>query len=77
MDTAWAQGNFAELAVLAHWLKGSGGTIGFDEFTEPAKTLEIMAKTKSEHGVEVTLLELRGLADRLVNPDGQPMVANA
>ena len=77
MDAAWAQRDFTELAVLAHWLKGSGGTIGFDEFTEPAKTLEIMAKTKSEHGVEMTLLELRGLANRLVNLDGQPMAANA
>ena len=77
MDTAWAQRDFAELAVLAHWVKGSGGTIGFDESTEPAKTLEIMAKTKSEHGIEMTLVELRGLASRLVNPDGQPMAANA
>ena len=77
MDVAWAQRDFAELAVLAHWLKGSGGTIGFDEFTEPAKTLELMAKTKSDHGVEVTILELRGLANRLVNLDVGPMAASA
>ena len=77
MDVAWAQRDFTELAALAHWLKGSGGTIGFDDFTEPAKNLEMLAKAKSEDGVETTLLGLRGLANRLVVPDGEPMVASA
>ena len=77
MDVAWAQRDFTELAALAHWLKGSGGTIGFDDFTEPAKDLEMLAKAKSEDGVETTLLGLRGLANRLVVPDGEPMVASA
>ena len=29
-----------ELAALAHWLKGAGGSMGFDELFEPAKPLE-------------------------------------
>ena len=37
-------GNFEELAKLAHWLKGSGGTVGFKEFAEPAKGLEYASK---------------------------------
>jgi len=36
--------DFTELAKLAHWLKGSGGTVGFREFAEPAKELENAAK---------------------------------
>ena len=77
MDIAWAQRDFAELAVLAHWLKGSGGTVGFDDFTEPAKHLEMLAKAESEDGVETTILELRWLANRLVALDGQSMAASA
>ena len=33
-------GNFEELAKLAHWLKGTGGTIGFPIITEKAAVLE-------------------------------------
>lgn len=43
MDDALKQGNFAELADLAHWLKGSAGTLGFHDFTEPAIQLETSA----------------------------------
>ncbi len=44
MCDAWESGNFAELAELAHWLKGAAGTVGFHDFTEPAKRLESLAK---------------------------------
>ncbi len=69
MDASWAQRDFKRLAELAHWLKGSGGTVGFDAFTEPAKTLEGLAKAGTADGIEATLRELRGLAGRLVVPD--------
>ncbi|MDX2314303.1 MAG: ATP-binding protein [Gammaproteobacteria bacterium] len=77
MDVAWAQRDFAELAALAHWLKGSGGTIGFDDFTEPAKNLEVLAKGASEEGMDMALREIRGLASRLVVPNGVPLAASA
>jgi CheY-like chemotaxis protein len=40
IEEAWGARDFENLAGLAHWLKGSGGTTGFDAFTVPAKTLE-------------------------------------
>ena len=46
MNTALEQGDFVELADLAHWLKGSAGTIGFHDFTEPAIKLETSANEK-------------------------------
>jgi len=70
MERCWAQRDFTELAALAHWLKGSGGTVGFDDFTEPAKNLETLAKAGSEDGIAVTLQELRELSRRLVVPGG-------
>ena len=40
-----------QLAALAHWLKGSGGTMGFDGFFVPARVLEHEAKagTRQEY----------------------------
>jgi signal transduction histidine kinase/HPt (histidine-containing phosphotransfer) domain-containing protein/ActR/RegA family two-component response regulator len=77
MDSAWQARDFTELAALAHWLKGSGGTVGFDDFTEPAKTLEGLAKASSEDGVDEALATLRGISRRLVAPDDSELAASA
>ena len=45
MKQSYANNKFKELAELAHWLKGAGGTCGFSEFYEPAIQLEEAAKT--------------------------------
>jgi len=44
MDTAMAANDLTEVACIAHWLKGAGGTCGFNEFTEPSTKLESAAK---------------------------------
>jgi PAS domain S-box-containing protein len=77
MDGAWQARDFAELAALAHWLKGSGGTVGYDAFTEPAKTLEGLAKASSEDGVDEALAVLRGISSRLDVPDDTELAASA
>jgi HPt (histidine-containing phosphotransfer) domain-containing protein len=66
MTQAWNDRDFDELANLAHWLKGAGGTVGFDAFTEPAANLEQLAKAKSEAQIEDAIIVLRQLADRIV-----------
>ncbi|MEE9148034.1 MAG: Hpt domain-containing protein, partial [Candidatus Tectomicrobia bacterium] len=58
--------NFEELASLAHWLKGSGGTVGFDDFTEPAVNLEQLARTQNVDQSQEAIFVLRQLADRVV-----------
>jgi PAS domain S-box-containing protein len=68
MDRAYAGDDFPELAGLAHWLKGAGGTVGYHAFTEPARTLELCAKARDGQGAGSALRELRHLADRLVVP---------
>jgi CheY-like chemotaxis protein len=77
MDSAWQARDFTELAALAHWLKGSGGTVGYDDFTEPAKTLEELAKANSEEGIDDALATLRGISKRLVVPDDSELAASA
>ena len=71
MQASWEARDFEELAGLAHWLKGSGGTVGFDEFFEPAAALELLAKEGKEGEIEESISELRRLADRIAveSPD--------
>jgi signal transduction histidine kinase/DNA-binding NarL/FixJ family response regulator/HPt (histidine-containing phosphotransfer) domain-containing protein len=68
MKIAWDAGDLDELAKLAHWLKGSGGTAGFGVFTEPALRLENISKKKEPGDVAAQLAELRSLHARLIVP---------
>jgi PAS domain S-box-containing protein len=68
IESAWDRRDFDNLASLAHWLKGSGGTAGFDAFTAPAKTLEQMAKARSEQQTAEVVAELRRLVEHIVVP---------
>ena len=73
--TALDSGNFDELAIFAHWLKGSAGTVGFDEFTEPAANLEMAAKTGQTEPADRLLDHVQRLSDAIVPPTaahGQP-----
>ncbi|QDU99015.1 ATP-binding protein [Lignipirellula cremea] len=65
METACGQQQYEELAALAHWLKGSGGTAGFDAFTAPAKKLEELVKTRQETAISGVIAGLRRIAARI------------
>lgn len=52
----------------AHWLKGAGGTVGLDVFTEPARTLEQAAKDESTDIAQSILNEIRDLHGRVAIP---------
>ncbi|MEX1042503.1 MAG: ATP-binding protein [Pirellulaceae bacterium] len=65
IEAAVEHENWDELASLAHWLKGSGGTVGFDCLTEPAKQLEEQARRRDAVAALDTIAELQGLADRI------------
>lgn len=64
MQKAAANGDHGTVAELAHWLKGSGGTAGFDAFTEPARALEDAAKRGQSSQVGDCLAEIERLAER-------------
>jgi HPt (histidine-containing phosphotransfer) domain-containing protein len=49
MAAAVQQADAEALAALAHWLKGAGGSMGYDDLFEPAKALEDAA-----HGADFT-----------------------
>ncbi len=69
MRAAFEAGNRNELAFLTHWLKGSGGTAGFHEFTEPARELERLLKTAADNdSIAEVLEEIAAIADCIVVP---------
>jgi len=74
MDEAFWAKDFESIAKLAHWLKGAGGTVGFDVFYEPASELESAAKAMNLPAIEQQLQQIHGLAGRLVIED-QPAIA--
>jgi len=76
MDQAYSELDFPNLAALAHWLKGAGGTVGYHAFTEPARTLETCAKAGDGPGANAALRELHHLAERLEVP-GEEQAAPA
>jgi len=62
---AYAQEDYEELARLAHWLKGAGGTVGFDVFTDPALQLETAAHTAKQFRSGRMIREIVELAARI------------
>ena len=72
IEQAQASLDYEQLAQLGHWLKGSAGTVGFDEFTEPARALEQAAKDRDPAELATAVTALRDLVQRLVIPDGEP-----
>lgn len=68
MRDAYRANDFSELAALAHWLKGSGGTAGFDCLTESAQRLEQVAKGQDPVLALAGIEEVSDLAGRIVVP---------
>ena len=65
MEQTVADKQFDEVRHHAHWLKGSGGTVGFKDFTKPAGRLEELAINESYEGMEDLVSEIASLTARL------------
>jgi signal transduction histidine kinase/CheY-like chemotaxis protein len=66
---ASSRGDYGELARLAHWLKGSGGTAGFAAFTAPAKALEQAARSRQPLSqIEAIQTEIETIAEHMIVP---------
>jgi len=65
MQACLDQADFSSLADHAHWLKGSGGTVGFIEFIEPAKALEVAAKQENAEHSNQKLAVIKDIQSRI------------
>jgi CheY-like chemotaxis protein len=68
MRQAIEQHDHNALSNLAHWLKGSGGSVGFDDFTEPAKLLEDAAKAENWADIPTHFQQIENLSSRIIAP---------
>ena len=68
MNQAAGEGDMATLKDLAHWLKGAGGTVGFNEFNSPAASLETAATEFDQPTIELRLMEIGNLLNRVEAP---------
>tara|TARA_Y100000782_G_scaffold9114_1_gene10541 strand:+ start:2275 stop:5232 length:2958 start_codon:yes stop_codon:yes gene_type:complete len=64
METAMQDEQYADLADLAHWLKGSAGSVGLGDFTEPAADLEEAAKEFNSQLVKTKFIDICRLSER-------------
>ncbi len=65
MREALQQADYQRLADLAHTLKGSGGSVGFPMFTEPARELEQLATARKSQEIPAVIDQLQRLESRL------------
>ena len=72
MEAALDAGDLDGLASLAHWLKGSGPTVGFDALRDPAAALEMAARGDDAVAAEHSMVAVRGLVARLADPGAAP-----
>ena len=61
--------DFATLARHAHWLKGSGGTAGFEVFTDVGRELEVAAKEQKEDTCRAYVAEIISMLKRVQIPE--------
>ncbi len=66
--TACDDANYDVIRTEAHWLKGSGGTVGYDQFSKPAAELEKAAKAGDVQQAQDILREIREIRSRIVKP---------
>ena len=55
--------DYSELARLAHRVKGTAGSVGFPQFTDPARRLEKAANSHAQELCQAVLKELSSLQD--------------
>ena len=60
---------FEEIAFIAHWLKGSGGNVGFKPFTKPAAGMEVAAKEKNMDLIQEFYEHVVSISRRIVVPE--------
>ena len=56
------------IARQAHWLRGSAGTVGFGEFSDPATALENAANSGSFDEIQECLKTIQGLKEQIHCP---------
>ena len=65
---AWSAENYDEVGRIAHAIKGSAGTLGFDHFTAPAQELMGLAHARQKGQITAAIDVLDSMSKRVVVP---------
>lgn len=65
LRTAQRMMDYAEVREIAHRLKGTGGTVGFSDFTEPSRKLQQAAEQRDDVTIDAMLCELEDISARI------------
>jgi HPt (histidine-containing phosphotransfer) domain-containing protein len=65
MRQAATKREFAELAELAHWLKGAAGSMGFGPLTTPAAALQSNAQAGNVDAIAMNLQAIEDITSRI------------
>ncbi|MCB1829339.1 MAG: Hpt domain-containing protein, partial [Gammaproteobacteria bacterium] len=68
MQAACSASDLEEISRLAHWLKGAGGTVGYDAFTEPAIELEQLSKAGQREQAESVIQSIGRMVEAVQLP---------
>ncbi|MBL8815465.1 MAG: response regulator [Planctomyces sp.] len=68
IDSAWDERDLHTIRELAHRLKGTGGTVGFPQFTEPAMRLQEAAEQERTQEIPALLRQIREISDAVAMP---------
>jgi HPt (histidine-containing phosphotransfer) domain-containing protein len=68
LRASFERGDYSEVVMIAHWIKGAGGTAGFPALTEPATGLERLARAGATERIESAIQKLAALALRIHMP---------
>ena len=75
MDAACEAQDMEELGNLAHWLKGAGGSVGFDEYFEPSREMELACRSAQLDVVKRHLQAIHHLQRRMVLDVGDALAS--
>ncbi|QDV71156.1 Sensory/regulatory protein RpfC [Rosistilla carotiformis] len=77
LQQAFQSGDYEAVARNAHALKGTGGTVGFPQFTEPSRQLEDAAKQGDEAQLLASIEEIQQIARSVERPNSPKLAAPA
>lgn len=72
LEHALEHGDYRQVKDIAHWLKGTAGTVGLHAFTAPATELEQHAIAEVKEAVSSQLFYIRELHNRIELDDNVP-----
>ncbi|QDV86731.1 ATP-binding protein [Planctomycetes bacterium TBK1r] len=68
MDAAIDRQQWDDVASLAHWLRGTSGSLGLPQFSTPTLAMERFAESADPQATRLIMQDIHGIAKRIVVP---------